>query len=289
MQQLGKTIKTRLLRELKKMAEAEPERYDQFITEFGPVLKEGIAADPTARDEVLPLLRYQTSRSEGKRVSLDDYIGRMPAEQTEIYYVLAESLHAAANSPHLDPFKARGLEVLYWHEPLDLLLAQLLGEYREKPFRNAADGELELPPGEAADEPPAEPTTPEPDFNRFVGRCVTTLGNRVAEVRASRVLRDSPARLVAPDGREAELQRLYRLMGREYQAPPLILELNRDHPLIARLSALATALPESPLLPLAIEQLYAGALLQEGLHPNPSEMLPGIQALMQLAADAVNS
>ena len=286
MAQLGKTIKARLLRELKKLAESEPGRYDEFITEYGPLLKEGIATDPAARDEVLPLLRYATSRSDGRRVALDEVTGRLAEGQTELYYVLGDSLHAAAHSPHLDPFRARGLEVLYWHEPLDLLLAPMLGEYREKPFRNVADAGLELPPGEEAEEPSGEEATPEPDFNRFVGRCVTTLGRRVSEVRASRVLRDSPARLVAADGREAETQRLYRLMGREFAVPPLVLELNRNHPLIASLSALATTQPNAPLIPLAIEQLYAAALMQEGLHPNPAEMLPRVQELLQLAADA---
>ena len=286
MQQLGKTIKGRLLRELKKLAEAQPEQYAAFIDEYGAVLKEGVATDPPARDEILPLLRYQTSRSEGQGVSLDEIAGRMADGQSEFYYVLGDSLAAVSHSPHLDPFRARGLEVLYWYEPMDLFLAPLLGDYRDKPFRNVADSALELPPTAEAEEPPAEATTPEADFNRFVGRCVTTLGQRVAEVRASRVLRDSPARLVAADGRQAEVQRLYRLMGRDYDVPPLILELNRNHPLIARLSALATNRPDAPLLPLAIEQLYAGALLQEGLHPNPVEMLPRIQELLALAAAA---
>ena len=286
MGQLGKTIKGRVLRELKKLAESEPERYDQFIAEFGPLLKEGIATDPTARDEVLSLLRYPTSHSDGRRVSLDEVVGRMAEGQDAIYYVIGESPAAVARSPHLDPFRARGLEVLYWHEPLDLLLAPMLGDYRDKPFRNVADGDLELPTTGEADETTPEAATPEPEFNRFVGRCVATLGQRVSEVRASRVLRDSPARLVAADGREAEMQRLYRLMGREYEVPALILELNRNHPLIANLSALTTAQPDSPLIGLAIEQLYAGALLQEGLHPNPVEMLPRIEELLTFAATA---
>lgn len=287
-QQLGKTVRNRILRELKKLAESEPEKYDQFIAEYGSVLKEGIATDPGAREEILPLLRYESTRSDGKRISLDEYLGRAADGQQEIYYVLGDSRHAAAHSPHLDPFRERGLEVLYWHEPLDIFLAPMLGEYREKPFRNAADADLELPPnGAAEEERPPESLTPEPAFNRFVGRCVTTLGSRVAEVRASRVLRDNPARLVAPESREADVQRIYRLMGRDYETPKHVLELNRAHPLIASLSKLVSEQPDSPLVNLSIEQLYAGALMQEGLHPNPGEMLPRVQELMQLAADAI--
>lgn len=288
MQQLGKSIKSRVLRDLKKLSESEPEKYGQFSQEFGVVLKEGLATDPVSAAEILPLLRYRSTHSGEEWTSLDQYIDRMREGQSEIYYVLGDSLQAAARSPHLDPFKARDLEVIYWHEPLDIFLAPTINEYRDKHIRNAADPELELPSlDEAAQESAIDPQTPEPDFNRFIGRCVTTLGERVTEVRASRVLKDSPVRLVSPEGRDADLQRIYRMMGREYSVPAQILEVNRNHPLIAELSTLATQHPDSPLLPLAIEQLYASGLVQEGLHPNPSDMLPRIQELMQIAAEAL--
>lgn len=288
MQQLGKSIKARVMRELKKMGESEPEKYVQFFEAFGPVLKEGVAIEPSAREEIMPLLRYASTHADSNLVSLDDYIGRLLPEQEEIFYVLGDSLQAASRSPHLDPFKDRELEVLLWHDPLDIFLAPMMEEYRGKRFRNVADADLELPPAAENDElPPVDRLTPEPAFNRFVGRCVTTLGDRVTEVRASRILKDSPVRLVSPEGHEAEMQRIYRMMGREFEVPRQILEVNRNHPLIAGLAAVATDHPDSPLLPLAIEQLYAGALLQEGLYPNPSDMLPRILELMQIAADSV--
>jgi molecular chaperone HtpG len=211
----------------------------------------------------------------------------MPGEQSDIYYVLGDSMAGAARSPHLDPFKVRNLEVFLWHEPLDIFIAPMLQPFRDKKFRNVAEAEIELPP---ADEPAAdagsEPLIPEPDINRFIGLCVKSLGDKVSEVRVSRVLKDNPVRLVASDGHEIDMQRIYRMMGREFGIPAQILEVNRNHPLIAGLARLATHNPESPLLLLAIEQLYDSALMQEGLHPNPSDMLPRIQALMQIAADA---
>jgi molecular chaperone HtpG len=289
MQQLGKSVKARVLRELKKLGESDPAKYAQFFEEYGLVLKEGLAIDPAAREDILPLLRYQSNKSNGDWLSLDQYVERMPADQQEIFYVIGDNLHAAARSPHLDPFNVRGLEVLFWYDPLDIFLAPTMDQYREKRFRNAADADLELPAtAETTDQPEEAPSTPEPAFNRFVGRCVTTLGKRVSEVRASRVLKDSPVRLVSPGGQETDVQRIYRMMGREYETPPLILEINRNHPLIAGLSALVTDQPESPLIGPAIEQLYAGALMQEGLHPNPSDMLPRVQELMQIAVDALN-
>lgn len=289
MQQLGKSIKSRVLRELKKLAENDPAKYARFYQEYGLVLKEGVAIDPTARDEVLPFLRYHTTRSGEEWVSLDQIVDRLPDGAEEIYYVLGDSLATVGRSPHLDPFRVRDLEVVYWYDPLDVFLAPTLGQYRDKRFRNVADASLELPQLEETQETAAAPSTPEPAFNRFVGRCVTTLGDRVSEVRASRVLTDSPVRLVSADGHEVEMQRVFRLMGRDYEVPKQIFEINRDHPLIVTLSALATEQPDSPLLKLAIEQLYAGALVQEGLHPNPSDMLPRIQEIMQLAATAAVS
>lgn len=289
MQQLGKTIRSRVLRELKKLGETDPENYAKFWSEYGLVLKEGLATDPAARDDIMPLLRYQSTHSNGALTSLDQVVDRLAENQTEFYYVLGDNLTAVKNSPHLDPFRVRGLEVLYWHDPLDIFLAPMMGEYREKKFRNVADAGLELPEtAEPADAEQAHAALPEADLNRLIGRFVTTLGQRVTEVRRSKLLIGNPVRLVAPSNESnADLQRVYRLMGREYEVPKLILEVNPHHPLIADLASLATNKPDSPLINLAVEQLYEGALLQEGLHPNPVEMLPGIREMMQIAAEAL--
>lgn len=288
MRQLGKMIRGRVLRELKRVSEEEPDKYENFWREFGRFFKEGVATDPEAKDEVLPLFRYHSSQSDGKLTSLDAYLERMPESQTEIYYVLADDRKGAAQSPHLDPFKGRELEVLYWVDPMDALLTPVLTEYKGKPLRNVDDAELELPEVVGAEEEEAaEPALAEADFNRFVGRCVTTLGDRVVEVRESKVLKDSPVRLVSPkDAANRDMQRLYRFLDQEYQVPKKILEINRSHPLIVNLARLVTRRSDSQLINLGIEQLYDSALVQEGLHPNPAEMLPRVQQLLALAAEA---
>lgn len=289
MQQLGKTIRNRVLRELRKLGENDAERYGRFWEEYKVVLKEGAVVDPAAKEDVLPLFRYRSTQSGEQLTSLDEAIGRMAENQEGLYYIIGDSLSAVTNSPHLDAFKARNLEVLYWTDPLDVLLATSLTEYKDKKLLNVDSAGLELPDlpeeEEAADE---NSPVPEADFNRFVGRCVTTLGDRVVEVRTSKVLKDSPVRLVSPkDAPQQEMQRIYRMMGREYEVPQKIFEINRRHPLIADLARLVTQHPESALIPLSIEQLYASALLQEGLHPNPVEMLPRIQQLLGIAAEAL--
>jgi molecular chaperone HtpG len=288
MRHLAKMVRKRVLRELEQLATEDAGAYQSFWEEYGRTFKEGLATDMGAKEEILPLLRYVSSRSEAKLVSLNEYIERMPESQTEIYYVLGDSVSSVANSPHLDPFKARDLEVLFWIDPLDAFVAPMLTEYQEKPFRNIDDAEIELPElEETADEETAESTIPEADFNRFVGRCVTTLGERVTEVRPSKVLKDSPIRLVSPkDAANREMDRIYRHLDKNYEVPKRILEVNRHHPLIASLAHLVTEQPDNELINLSIEQLYENALVQEGLHPNPGDMLPRIQQLITLAAQA---
>lgn len=289
MTQLDKTIKGRILRELKKLGQDDPEKYETFWNEFGRAFKEAVATDPSAKEDVLPLYRYQSSKSDGKLISLDDYISRMPESQTEIYFVLGDTVASVSHSPHLDPFRSRDLEVLYWVDPIDAFVVPLLGEYKGKTFKNIDDADIELP--ELAEEETAvnDTAVDEPAFNLLVGQCVTTLGDKVTEVRPSKVLKDSPARLVSPkDAQNREMDRIQRLLNQDYEVPKKILELNRNHPLIGDLAQLANARPDSPLLKLSIEQLYESALVQEGLHPNPSAMLPRIQELMEIAAAQAN-
>ncbi|MEM7117767.1 MAG: molecular chaperone HtpG [Chloroflexota bacterium] len=287
MTQLGRTIRKRVLRELKRMADKEAEKYATFWGEFSRVFKEGLATDPQAKDDILPLVRYHSSHDEAAMTSLDAYIERMPEDQTDIYYVLGDSVRSVANSPHLDPFKARNIEVLYWTDPLDAFMATVITEYKDRKIKNVDDADIELPEIEDDAEEDGETAVPEKEFNLFVGRCVTALGERIKEVRTSKVLKDSPVRLVAPeDTANREMERVQRFLDQNYEVPQRIMEVNRKHPLIADLSALVAAEPDNALINLSIEQLYASALVQEGLHPNPSEMLPRIQELMQIAAAA---
>jgi molecular chaperone HtpG len=290
MRQLERTLTKRVLRELTALAENDPETYARFWKEYGRAFKEGMATDPAAMEEILPSLRYVSSKSDGELTSLDAYIERMQDTQEEIYYVLGDDEKSVARSPHLDPFKARDLEVLYWVDPLDAYLAPMLTEYKEHKLRNIDDAGLELPDlpqDEEAQE--SAPLLDEKAFNLFVGRCVKTLGERVVEVRESSVLKNSPVRLVSPpDAVGREYQRLQRFFDENYEIPKKILELNRSHPLIVNLAQLLQARPDSELVDTAIEQLYESALVQEGLHPNPVQMLPRIEQLMLLAASAAN-
>ena len=284
---IQKALVRKLLKELESLAESDPEAYASFWNEFGPFIKEGVAAlpsaDPSAREDLLPLLRFHSSRSGSGLISLLEYTERMGEDQSVIYYVLGDDLQSAAQSPHLDYFKVRDIEVLYLVDPIDSFVAMALPEYEGKPFKNVDSAELDLLQEEDDEESSIE-TLPEPDFNRLVGRFVKVLGDRVVEVRESRVLRDSPCRLLSPDGDpEREMSRVYRMLGREFKMPKLSLEINRDHPIIVNLARLISETPEADLINASIEQLFDNLLLLEGLHPNPANMIPRIQQLVEAA------
>ncbi len=286
MRQLGKTIRKRLLREIQQLLESE-DRREPFWREYGRFFKEGLAVSHEDRDELLPLLRFHSSRSDGGLISLDQYVERMPEAQKEIYYVLGEDLKSVGNSPHLDPFTARDLEVLYLVDPFDAFMAPALTSFKDKPFRSIDDGQLEMPeiePRETSGEEEAAPLESE-SLAGLLGRMKTVLGERIVEVRESQILRTSPLRLVSPDdaAHESAMSRVYRYVGQRYEVPKKIVEINGRHPLIANLARLVAADNETPLVDMAIEQLYESALVQEGLHPNPADMLPRIQKLIEMA------
>jgi molecular chaperone HtpG len=278
----------KLVKELETLSEENPEAYASFWREFGPFLKEGIAADPAAKSDLLPLLRFYSSKGGDELVSLAAYKERMAEDQAAIYYVLGENLKSVAHSPHLDYFKAHDVEVLYLVDTIDGFMIVALQEYEGKPLKNVDDAGLELPEKEES-EPPAAESVPEADFNRLVGRFVQVLGDRVVEVRESKVLRDSPCRLVSPDDAPLrDMARVYRLLDREFEVPKRILEINRRHPIIANLARLVTGTPEDEVadavvIDATIEQLFENQLLLEGLHPNPAEMIPRLQKLMAAA------
>jgi molecular chaperone HtpG len=283
---IRRALVRKLIRELEALAKEDPDGYATFWREFGPFVKEGIAADPSARDGLVPLLRFHSSKSNEDLISLSDYAEGMTEKQHTIYYVLGEDLGSVARSPHLDYFLAHDIEVLYLVDPIDSFMLMNLQEYDEKSLRNVDDASLELPRIDSTEAEDGE-TVEEADFNRLVGRFVKVLGERVVEVRESHVLKNSPCRLVAPeDAPRREMARVYRMLDREFEIPKRILEINRRHAIVANLAQLVTDSPESAVIDPAIEQLFENQLLIEGLHPNPSEMIPRIQRLMEAATSA---
>jgi len=288
MRQLKRALTNRLLKEFKTLAEAESEedkaRYTTFWTEFGGFIKEGIVGDFGSQEGLTDLLRFHSTRSGGEAwISLKQYTERMGAEQKAIYYVLGESLPSVARSPHLDPFRAHDIEVLYLTDPIDGYMISRMHEYDGKPLQNVDDANLDLPETKAQEDQAGAISAE--SFDALVNRIKTVLGERVRDVRASKTLVDHPARLVSPDdGPDRDLQYLLRLMEEKYETPVKILELNRQHPLIASLAGLAASQPDDGRIDPAINQLLDNLLLIDGAYKGPvADMVERIQQLMGAA------
>ena len=279
LKRIQKALVGKLIKELENLARQDEARYSHFWREFGVFIKEGIAAEPAARDDLLPLLRFHSSKRGQELISLRDYVEHMADGQSAIYYLFADDVESAARSPHLDYFRAHDIEVLYLVDTIDHFVTISLTEFDGKPLRNVDDATLDLPTEEATGEEVEEHL-----FNELVKRVSEVLGERVIQVRASRVLRDSPCRLVSPQSVPGgDMQRVYRLLGKEFTVSPKILELNRRHPLIHNLAHLVVNAPDDPVIVPAIEQLYENQLLVEGTHPNPAAMIDRLYLLLEAA------
>ncbi|MEZ4633183.1 MAG: molecular chaperone HtpG [Deinococcales bacterium] len=277
----------RISNELKRMAKNEPEKYKTFWKEFGIFIKEGVASDFRNKDKWVELLRFCSSHSPtpDDTFSIQDYLGRMKEGQEAIYYVMGDNFNSLKHSPHLDYFRKHNIEVLLFTEPVDSYMLLNIGEVEGKSFKNIDDADLELPKGDEASEEKAEDSKLADDaFISLKSRVKQVLGDKIADVRESKVLSDSACRLVNPSGgMDATMQRLQRMMGEQFQENKRILELNSKSPFIKELSNRLETSVNDPLINPLIEQLFESALVAEGIHPNPSEMLPRIQKLMEAA------
>ena len=280
MPRLKKVVTGQVMKELESLAKNDAEKYNNFWKEFGAYLKQGVAAAQGETESIYPLLRFKTNLHPESWSSLDEYIGRMQEGQKVIYYIVGDDPKSVLRSPHLDYFQAQGTEVLLLTEPMDSFMLMGLHGYKEHELENVAQSKVDAP--EKQPEQAAESAkTADADFNRLVERFKEVLGERVTDVRASQRLSQSVARLADPDGAmNPEMQRIQRYLGKDYETPKKVLELNPSHPIIASLIALD---PASELQTLVIEQIYDSAMLVEGLHPDPSSIAPRVQQIMAAA------
>jgi molecular chaperone HtpG len=204
----------------------------------------------------------------------------MQPEQKEIYFIVGDDPRSVLRSPHLDYFQGQGTEVLLLTEPMDSFMLMGLRKYKDFELKNVAQAKLpEQPKGSEKQEQIAQA-----DFSKLIERFRQVLGERVTDVRASNRLSQSVARLVDADGApNPELQRVYKYLGKEFEVPKKILELNPAHSILKKL-LVADADPD--LQTLIIEQIYDSALLVEGLHPDPSSMAPRVQQLIEAALNS---
>jgi molecular chaperone HtpG len=219
------------------LAGNEKEKYTQFWGEFGKVLKEGVGEDHANKDRIAGLLRFASTEANNAEeiVSLADYIGRMKPEQDKIYYVTAETFNAAKNSPHLEIFRKKGIEVLLLSDRVDEWVVSHLTEFEGKPLVSVAKGGLDL--GKLADEAEKQEQEKEAgEFKDLTDKIAKSLGERVKEVRVTHRLTDSPACLVADEHDvSGNLARILKAAGQKAPNSQPILEINPKHPVVLRL------------------------------------------------------
>ncbi len=232
----GASVK-KVLGLLEGIAKDEPEKYAEFWQQFGKVMKEGPGEDFANREQIAGLLRFATTHNDSseQNVSLADYIGRMKEGQEAIYYITADTFAAAKNSPHLEIFRKKGIEVVLLHDRVDEWMISSLTEFDGKPLKSVTKGELNL--GELEDE--AEKKQQEEsakDFADLVKQVQETLGEKVKEVRITHRLTNSPACLVTnEDEMSANLERILKSVGQNAPNIKPIMELNPEHPLVVKL------------------------------------------------------
>jgi molecular chaperone HtpG len=256
----------RVLDLLDKLAKDEPEKFATFWKEFGGVFKEGVAEDFANKERIAKLLRFASTQGDGaaQTVSLDDYIGRMKADQDSIYYLTADGYAAAKGSPQLEALKAHGIEVLLMYERIDDWMSSYLTEYAGKKLRNVAKGDLDLSKFGGSNE--AQRKEAEKAAEGVVSKLKELLGERVRDVRVSSRLTDSPSCLVLDENDMGiAMQRLLKQAGHDVPESKPVLEINPTHALVRRLEGESDAARAADLGLLLLEQaqILEGAQLDD--------------------------
>jgi len=266
---------------LKRLAEKEQEKYNTLWDEFGNVIKEGLAEDTGNREKIAKLLRFSSTGDAAteQRVSLEDYVSRMPEDQDVIWYVTAENRKAAENSPHLEIFRKKGVEVLLMSDRIDEWVMGYFSEFDGKQLRSIAKGDIDLGDGEdKKDEEDSKETEKDP----LLERLTTALADDVAEVRASQRLTDSASCLVLSEQEMAmHLRRMLEQAGQAMPDSKPILEVNLDHQLVKQLADIESDEDFSDWASLLFEQ---AVLAEGGQLEDPAGFVQRVNRLMMNAA-----
>ena len=278
-------LANRVLKTLEEMKSSDFDAYRKFFDEFGVYLKEGTATEWSTKEKerLADLLLFQsTATKAGEYTTLDKYVAAMKAEQKEIYYLVGESRQLLENSPYLEAFKARNEEVLLLTEPIDEYLIQSLSTYKEKPLKAADRGEVK---DEETDDQKKQAEALKP----LVAVIKEKLGDAVADVRLTRRLKESAAVLVAEEGAMSpQMERLMARMGRGGEIPPTkrVLELNPEHPVVAKLQSLHDRDAGDARIESIGRLLYDQAVVAEGSKiEDPAAFAKRLNELIALVAN----
>jgi molecular chaperone HtpG len=270
---IRRQLTRKVLKYLDGMASERADDYVKVWDNFGAVLKEGLHTDGGHQDELVGLLRFRTNQSDGKLISLADYVAAMPEGQEAIYYITGESQEAVARSPHLEACAARGYQVLFLTDPIDEWVVQDLPTFKDKPLRSVTQGDLDLKDEDDKDAGAAIATV--------LDKARGLLTGKVKDVRASKRLRESASCLVDDEGGlSRNMERILRSARQNVPTRQRILELNPDHPFVQAVNKLSSDSPDDPRVGTYVELLYDQASLAEGVVSDPAGMVKRIQSVL---------
>ena len=269
---ISKSLVGKILRELKKISEKDKKKYEEFWSQFGQVLKEGLYEDVERKDLLLELARFSTNEND-TLISLEDYVNGMEKNQKDIYYIAAETQSQALSSPHLEGFKSKGIKVLIMSDAIDQFWLSMVGKYKEKNFVSITQGEIDLDniKSDKKDEKNKDTKKDDVDkkFTNLIAHLKASLGQNVKDIRLTSKLTDSPACLVADKGdMDVAMENLMKQRDPNYQGAPRILEINPEHALVEKMNKLLSDKKHNNLVDDAGTLLFEQARMMEGKLPS---------------------
>ncbi|HII3692105.1 TPA: molecular chaperone HtpG [Pasteurella multocida] len=275
---LRKALTKRALQMLEKLAKDDAEKYQRFWQEFGLMLKEGPAEDFANKETIAKLLRFASTHNDSSQqsVSLEDYVARMKEGQKAIYYITADTYVAAKNSPHLELFNKKGIEVLLLSDRIDEWMLSYLTEFDGKPLQTISKADLDL--GDLADKEEDSQKAQDEQYASFVERVKTLLGERVKEVRLTHRLTDTPAVVSTGDDQmTTQMAKLFAAAGQAMPEVKYTFELNPEHGLVQKVAEIADEQQFADWIELLLEQAM---LAERGSLENPVAFIKRMNTLL---------
>jgi len=284
MEKINKYLVRKLLGEFKDWSTKEKDKFETFWKEFGYFVKEGIHTDFVNKEKLIELYRCYSSYDPEKLTSLKDYVKRMGADQEEIYYVYGRNQVAIANNPNVEYFAENKIEVLYLYDEIDEFIMPSIATYKEKNLVSIDKADLKIEKKDKKDGD--EKDLSNGAKKKLLGYFKDILGERVEDVVESNRLVESACTLVsAKDAMHPNMERMMKMMDKEFKGTKRVMEVNLQNPLIRHLSNIQEKFPQDPLLKDCIEQLFEGASLLEGNLEDPSKMIPRSTSIMEKATE----
>lgn len=276
-------ITSKIIGLLEEWAEKDKDKYETFYKNFGPLFKTGVNSDFTNKDKLIELLRFETSSlAKGELTSFNGYVARMKPEQKEIYYLTGEHRDTVERNPNLEYFKRKDYEVIFLVDPVDIFTIPYIQEYDKKPIVSIDKAEIET----SKDEQTEKESLNQELSKSLISVFKEVLGDKVIDVIESKRLVDSVATLVVgKDALDPQMEKMMKIIDKDYSASKRILEINTSHQLIKNLSRINLEDSKSPLLRDCIIQIYEGAMLIEGYLRNPTEFISRMNDLLGKATN----